>query len=88
MIISGLSEVDVDDLRANTEYAAGYTISSMQIQWFWRAIRSFDREQRLKLVQFVTGPSFHCSESNLCRRFLHVRVRVCFEERVLTASGV
>ena len=55
MIISGIPEVDVDDLRANTEYAVGYSLSSPQIQWFWRAVRSFDREQRLKLVQFVTG---------------------------------
>eukprot|EP00050_Salpingoeca_kvevrii_P020950 m.104435 g.104435 ORF g.104435 m.104435 type:complete len:806 (-) comp9103_c4_seq1:114-2531(-) len=55
MIISGLPEIDVEDLRANTEYGASYSVHSPQIQWFWRAVRSFDREERLKLIQFVTG---------------------------------
>lgn len=54
MIISGLPEVDLDDLRANTLYST-YTPSSPQIQWFWRAVNSMDREERVKLVQFVTG---------------------------------
>lgn len=54
MIISGLPEVDIDDLRANTLYLT-YTANSPQVQWFWRAVRSMDREERVKLVQFVTG---------------------------------
>lgn len=54
LVISGLPEVDIDDLKANTEYA-DYTPASVQIQWFWRAVRSFTREQQIKLVQFVTG---------------------------------
>ena len=31
-MISGLPEIDIDDLRANTEYS-GYTAASRQIQW-------------------------------------------------------
>ena len=54
MIISGLPSVDVDDLQAHTQYE-GYTANSLQIQWFWRAVRSFNREQRMKLIQFATG---------------------------------
>ena len=27
------------------------------MQWFWRAVRSFDKEERAKLLQFVTGTS-------------------------------
>ena len=54
LVISGLPEVDIDDLKANTEYS-DYTPASVQIQWFWRAVRSFTREQQVKLVQFVTG---------------------------------
>eukprot|EP00049_Salpingoeca_infusionum_P010474 m.180003 g.180003 ORF g.180003 m.180003 type:complete len:510 (+) comp14651_c3_seq1:981-2510(+) len=54
LIISGLPEVDIEDLRANTEYRS-YSSSSPQIQWFWRAVRSFEPEERVKLVQFVTG---------------------------------
>ncbi|KFY50994.1 hypothetical protein V496_09038 [Pseudogymnoascus sp. VKM F-4515 (FW-2607)] len=56
LLISGLPEIDVDDWKANTEYH-NYTAASPQIQWFWRAIRSFDKEERAKMLQFVTGTS-------------------------------
>ncbi|POS87613.1 hypothetical protein EPUL_003026 [Erysiphe pulchra] len=56
LLISGLPEIDVDDWKVNTEYH-NYTASSPQIQWFWRAVRSFDKEERAKLLQFVTGTS-------------------------------
>lgn len=56
LLISGLPEIDVDDWKGNTEYH-NYTASSPQIQWFWRAVRSFDKEERAKLLQFVTGTS-------------------------------
>ena len=56
LLISGLPEIDVDDWRRNTEYH-NYSASSPQIQWFWRAVRSFDKEDRAKLLQFVTGTS-------------------------------
>ncbi len=46
----------MDDWKSNTEYHQ-YTASSPQIQWFWRAVRSFDKEERAKLLQFVTGTS-------------------------------
>lgn len=56
LLISGLPEIEVDDWKSNTEYQ-NYTPSSPQIQWFWRAVRSFDKEERAKLLQFVTGTS-------------------------------
>ncbi|KAF2143278.1 uncharacterized protein K452DRAFT_225432 [Aplosporella prunicola CBS 121167] len=56
LLISGLPEIDVDDWKNNTEYH-NYTAASPQIQWFWRAVRSFDKEERAKLLQFVTGTS-------------------------------
>lgn len=28
-----------------------------QVQWFWRALRSFDQADRAKFLQFVTGTS-------------------------------
>ncbi|KAK6504659.1 hypothetical protein TWF481_006599 [Arthrobotrys musiformis] len=56
LLISGLPDIDVDDWRNNTEYH-NYTASSPQVQWFWRAVRSFDKEERAKLLQFVTGTS-------------------------------
>ncbi|ROW02612.1 hypothetical protein VPNG_07904 [Cytospora leucostoma] len=56
LLISGLPDIDVDDWKSNTEYH-NYTAASQQIQWFWRALRSFDKEERAKLLQFVTGTS-------------------------------
>ncbi|KAI0873891.1 hypothetical protein GGS24DRAFT_365728 [Hypoxylon argillaceum] len=56
LLISGLPDVDIDDWKSNTEYQ-NYTPSSPQIQWFWRALRSFDKEEVAKLLQFVTGTS-------------------------------
>ena len=32
-------------------------IVHFQIQWFWRALRSFDQADRAKFLQFVTGTS-------------------------------
>ncbi|XP_041093093.1 E3 ubiquitin-protein ligase HUWE1-like [Polyodon spathula] len=56
LLISGLPTIDIDDLRANAEYHK-YQCSSIQIQWFWRALRSFDQADRAKFLQFVTGTS-------------------------------
>ncbi|XP_015767939.1 PREDICTED: E3 ubiquitin-protein ligase HUWE1-like [Acropora digitifera] len=56
LLISGLPNIDLDDLKANTEYHK-YTENSLQIQWFWRALRSFDQADRAKFLQFVTGTS-------------------------------
>lgn len=56
LLISGMPDIDMDDWRNNTEYH-NYSASSPQIQWFWRAVRSFDKEERAKLLQFVTGTS-------------------------------
>ncbi|KAJ5273410.1 hypothetical protein N7478_008535 [Penicillium angulare] len=56
LLISGLPEIDPDEWKNHTEYH-NYSASSPQIQWFWRAVRSFDKEERAKLLQFVTGTS-------------------------------
>ena len=56
LLISGLPDIDIDDWKNNTEYQ-NYTASSPQIQWFWRAVRSFSQEERAKLIQFATGTS-------------------------------
>lgn len=56
LLISGLPDIDVDDWKANATYV-NYSSASAQIQWFWRAVKSFDEEERAKLLQFVTGTS-------------------------------
>ncbi|KAK4801652.1 hypothetical protein SAY86_022139 [Trapa natans] len=56
LLISGLPEIDLDDMRANTEYS-GYSAASPVIQWFWEVAQSFSKEDRARLLQFVTGTS-------------------------------
>ncbi|GEQ66679.1 hypothetical protein JCM33374_g342 [Metschnikowia sp. JCM 33374] len=56
LLISGLPDIDVQDWQNNTNYS-NYSASSEQIQWFWRAVKSFDNEERAKLLQFSTGTS-------------------------------
>jgi E3 ubiquitin-protein ligase HUWE1 len=56
LLISGLPEIDADDLAANTDYT-GYTATSPIIAWFWSVVRAFSREDLARLVMFVTGSS-------------------------------
>merc|ERR1739844_649330 len=54
--LAALPDINIDDLKANTEYHK-YSVTSLQIVWFWRALRSFDQTDRAKFLQFVTGSS-------------------------------
>ncbi|CAF1119908.1 unnamed protein product [Didymodactylos carnosus] len=54
LIVSGLVNIDIDDLKANTEYY-GYQPNSPQIVWLWRTLYSFDKCDLSKFLQFVTG---------------------------------
>eukprot|EP00958_Prasinococcus_capsulatus_P023614 scaffold3568_cov380-Prasinococcus_capsulatus_cf.AAC.2 len=56
LLISGLPEIDLDDLQSNTEYH-GFTAASPVIQWFWKSVRGFDREDLARFLQFCTGTS-------------------------------
>ncbi|KAK0549071.1 E3 ubiquitin-protein ligase tom1 [Tilletia horrida] len=56
LLISGLPDIDVDSWKNNTELH-GYSSSDAVIQWFWRAVRSFDQTEKAKLLQFITGTS-------------------------------
>ncbi|KAG0451469.1 hypothetical protein HPP92_026409 [Vanilla planifolia] len=56
LLISGLPEIDVIDLKANTEYT-GYTSASTVINWFWEVVKSFSKEDMARFLQFVTGTS-------------------------------
>ncbi|KAK4796818.1 hypothetical protein SAY86_029144 [Trapa natans] len=56
LLISGLPEIDLDDMRANTKYS-GYSAASPVVQWFWEVVQYFSKEDRARLLQFVTGTS-------------------------------
>ncbi|KAL5205547.1 hypothetical protein ABZP36_033756 [Zizania latifolia] len=56
LLISGLPEIDFDDLKANAEYI-GYSAGSPVIQWFWEVVNGFSKEDMARFLQFVTGTS-------------------------------
>eukprot|EP01012_Entosiphon_sulcatum_P054118 TRINITY_DN7464_c0_g1_i1.p1 TRINITY_DN7464_c0_g1~~TRINITY_DN7464_c0_g1_i1.p1 ORF type:complete len:3554 (-),score=564.91 TRINITY_DN7464_c0_g1_i1:189-10850(-) len=56
LLICGLADIDVDDLKANTEYV-GYTASSPPVVWLWQTVESMTQEERSLFIQFVTGCS-------------------------------
>ncbi|KAL7713415.1 HECT-type E3 ubiquitin transferase [Entamoeba marina] len=56
LLISGLPDIDPDDLKANTEYR-GYNADSQLVQWFWEIFYEFEHRQKVLLLQFVTGSS-------------------------------
>jgi E3 ubiquitin-protein ligase HUWE1 len=56
LIISGLPDIDLDDLRAHTDYQ-GYKATDPVINFFWSSLRSFSKEEKALFLQFVTGTS-------------------------------
>uniref|UniRef100_A0A8C5QWP6 HECT-type E3 ubiquitin transferase n=1 Tax=Leptobrachium leishanense TaxID=445787 RepID=A0A8C5QWP6_9ANUR len=57
LVIAGTAEIDLGDWRIHTEYRGGYHDNHIVIRWFWTAVERFNNEQRLRLLQFVTGTS-------------------------------
>jgi E3 ubiquitin-protein ligase HUWE1 len=56
LMFSGMPEVDLQDLKDNTEYF-GYTESSPIIQRFWEVMHEFDESMKAGFLQFVSGTS-------------------------------
>lgn len=54
LLISGTPDIDIDEWRAATEYN-GYASSDPVIVWWWRALKSFNRDERAKVLSFATG---------------------------------
>uniref|UniRef100_A0A7N9AUQ2 E3 ubiquitin-protein ligase HACE1 n=1 Tax=Mastacembelus armatus TaxID=205130 RepID=A0A7N9AUQ2_9TELE len=57
LLLSGMPEIDVQDWCRNTEYTSGYDPQEPVIQWFWEVVKSLTQEERVLLLQFVTGSS-------------------------------
>ncbi|KAJ7188201.1 hypothetical protein C8R46DRAFT_1341056 [Mycena filopes] len=69
LLISGTPDIDVDEWRAATEYN-GYTSSDPNIVWWWRALKSFNRDERAKVLSFATGTSkVPLGDSQICRAY-------------------
>lgn len=48
--------IDIDDLKANTVYSGfAEEENTPTIRAFWDVVESFDKDQRAKLVKFVTA---------------------------------
>jgi len=56
-LLCGLGTIDVEDWRKNTQYRSGYNDKHPVINWFWKAVATFDNEMKARLLQFVTGTS-------------------------------
>lgn len=56
LLIGCIADIDVDDWKKHTDYR-GYQEQDEVIQNFWKIIRSWDAEQKSRLLQFATGTS-------------------------------
>lgn len=56
LLISGLPDIDLDDLRSHTDYH-GYKATDNTITSFWKVLREFSKEEKAAFLQFVTGTS-------------------------------
>ncbi|MCJ1255579.1 hypothetical protein MMC24_003396 [Lignoscripta atroalba] len=56
LLIGGIADIDVEDWKKHTDYR-GYTEQDEVITYFWKCIRSWDAEQKSRLLQFATGTS-------------------------------
>lgn len=56
MLISGLPEIDLVDLKIHTNYT-NYTRESQVIKWFWEVLDEYTQEELAAFIQFVTGSS-------------------------------
>jgi len=56
LLISGLPDIDLDDLRAHTDYHS-YRCADPEITYFWNILKSFSKQEKALFLQFVTGTS-------------------------------
>lgn len=56
LLISGVPEIDMEDLKKNTEYN-GWKATDPEIEWFWNIMFSLSRSEKAAFLQFATGSS-------------------------------
>ena len=49
--------IDLDDLRAHTQYGGLFDDHESTIQTFWRVVNTFTQDQRRLLLRFATSCS-------------------------------
>jgi E3 ubiquitin ligase SMURF1/2/E3 ubiquitin-protein ligase NEDD4 len=58
LLMCGLPTLDMDDWKRHTEYLGEYHRLGPKhkvIKWFWEVLETFTDEERVRLLQFVTG---------------------------------
>jgi len=54
LLICGLPDIDVADLKANTDYrgwgSASEALQSSTVQWFWQLVSELDQQEKALLV--------------------------------------
>ncbi len=61
LLMCGVPELNVDDWKKNTEYLGVYNRPNHKnymhkvVRWFWEEVESMSPEERVRLLQFVTG---------------------------------
>ena len=56
LLISGLPDIDVHDLKEHTDYV-GWKSTDQEIIWFWNIVFGLNRNEKASFLQFVTGSS-------------------------------
>lgn len=57
LLSGGNHDIDVDDLRSNTQYTGGYSGDSRTIKIFWEVLAGLEAKDRCSLLKFVTSCS-------------------------------
>jgi ubiquitin-protein ligase E3 A len=55
LIICGSSNLNFDELKKVCIYKDGYNEESLTIKYFWEVVFDFDKEEKRKLLSFITG---------------------------------
>ena len=55
LLLNGKKDINVDEMANQTKYTGGYSRSSVPVQFFWVAMKSFSKEERGELLQYATG---------------------------------
>ncbi|VFQ60995.1 unnamed protein product [Cuscuta campestris] len=80
LLISGAVDgIDVENLRAHTNYTGGYHKDHYVIEMFWEVVKNFSLENQRNFLKFVTG----CSRGPLLG-FNHLEPKFCIQR----AAGI
>ncbi|EGR30889.1 hypothetical protein IMG5_121350 [Ichthyophthirius multifiliis] len=57
MILNGITFINLDDWKNNTEYKGNYSSEHQVVKWFWQILSELNQQQLSRFLQFCTGCS-------------------------------